>query len=65
MKKAEDYIKPVILDAVKVDEKQIQEIRVKYLQDKDLDKKLTKLFKKGRNAPTTNGPHPHHQVEGT
>lgn len=65
MKKTEDYIKPVILDAVNVDEKQIEEIKNFYLNDKDLDKKLTKLFRKQKNATTTNGPHPHHQIEQT
>jgi hypothetical protein len=46
MKKTEDYIKPVVLDAPEVSDREINEIKERYLNDKDLDKKLQKLLKK-------------------
>lgn len=63
MKKTEDYIKPVILEAGIVDEKEIDKIKDYYLTEKQmgqLDKNLVKLMRKQKNATTTNGPHPHH-----
>lgn len=46
MKKTEDYIKPVILDAIEVSQDEIEEIRSVYINDRDLDKKLAKLSRK-------------------
>ena len=46
MKKTEDYIKPVVLDAPEVTEREINDIKERYLNDKDLEKKLQKLLKK-------------------
>jgi hypothetical protein len=40
MKKTEDYIKPVVLEAPEVSDREINEIKDRYLSDKDLDKKL-------------------------
>ena len=66
MKKTEDYIKPVIIEAGSVDQSLVQNIKDYYLSEKQmgqLDKNLVKLMRKQKNATTTNGPHPHHQQD--
>jgi patatin-like phospholipase/acyl hydrolase len=63
MKKTEDYIKPVILEGVELDNKQIEDIKDYFSQPRErqeLEKSLAKLSRRQKHAPTTNGPHPHH-----
>lgn len=63
MKKSEDYIKPVTFESLDVDPVLVDSIRKQYYQKKNsgaLEKELQKLYKKQKNASTTNGPHPHH-----
>jgi DNA polymerase IIIc chi subunit len=67
MKKTEDYIKPLVLDAIIPDEEELKQLKERYAhlrQSGELERTLSRLQIKQKRTVTTHGPHPHHMGEG-